>query len=82
NGFTDEERAKLLGHTPETNKRFYSFPTRDYLERARSRLDGPSEEVSLFTPSGLTSNLIIFEKEKSQRSAKSKAFPQINSKSR
>jgi integrase len=38
-GFNAEERAKLLGHSAETNQRYYSFARKDFYEDALERLE-------------------------------------------
>jgi integrase len=60
-GFVPEERAALLGHSPETNQRFYSFAKKDFFEDALERLE-PSQE-----PSQTTEKIIDFNKVKKAR---------------
>ncbi|MCR4989760.1 MAG: tyrosine-type recombinase/integrase [Lachnospiraceae bacterium] len=67
-GFSDEERAALLGHSAETNKRFYSYPTSDYLEKARERLEDDEKEVLPRSHS----NIIAFNTKESRKPAKTR----------
>ena len=48
NGLPAIERAKLLGHSVETNLKYYSYAPKDYLENARNILNQAS--VSLREP--------------------------------
>ena len=39
NGISEADRAKLLGHSVETNLRHYSYAKKDYIDNARAILD-------------------------------------------
>lgn len=62
-GFTVSERAYLLGHSVDTNQRFYSFVREESLDRIRDTLNQrPIHSQSL-------KNIVDFPKEKSLANA-------------
>ena len=97
-GISVADRAAMLGHSIETNLKFYSYAQKGYLSSVCDLLDENSERSPLVPPSaysedakiqdsyensdqkeplgtpGNPSNIILFNKEKSPRPAKSQAF--------
>ena len=70
NGVAATDRAKLLGHSVETNLRFYSFAQKDYVDKVRDVLEDSSNtgEVAFLDNKGAFFT-INFEKEKSPQTA-------------
>ncbi len=68
-GLPVTERARLLGHSVETNLRYYSFAGKDSLDDICAILNG---EVEVSPRSH--QNIITFTNEKSSRTAYSRAF--------
>ena len=71
------ERARLLGHSVETNLRYYSYAAKDNLEDLRTLLNGersPESPKNQQVSPGSHLKVVNFEKAKSLRPAKSQAF--------
>ena len=68
NYFTSSERAFLLGHSPETNLKYYTNP------RKNATLNKFKEVFCDRSTLGLPKNVVSFDSKKSPRRAKSKAF--------
>lgn len=64
-GISTTDRAALLGHSVETNLKYYSFADKDYLEKARNILNGDIREP--FSSSREPFSTLKFEKKKSLR---------------
>ena len=62
-GLSVADRAKLLGHSVETNLKHYSFESRDYVDKARCILD-KKNEVYLF-PQKVYPKILRFKSSKS-----------------
>ncbi len=73
NGINEADRGKLLGHSAETNLKYYTYENRDYIEKARIILEN-NQKCSL-SDSKEHFQTIIFPKRKSLQSANCKAFP-------
>ena len=68
NNFTSSERAFLLGHSPETNLKYYTNP------RKNATLNKFKEVFCDRSTLGLPENVIPFDNKKSPRTANSQAF--------
>jgi hypothetical protein len=68
-GLPVTERARLLGHSVETNLRYYSFAGKDSLDDICAMLNGEIE-----VSPGSHQNIVTFTNEKSSRTAYSRAF--------
>ena len=68
-GLPVTERARLLGHSVETNLRYYSFAGKDSLDDICAILN---EEIEV-SP-GSHQNIVTYTNEKSSRTAYSRAF--------
>ena len=58
-------RAALLGHSIQTNLKYYSFAQKDHVENAREILDSINNDA-LRTPKGPHNIISFSEKEKPQ----------------
>nr|MCR5311683.1 site-specific integrase [Lachnospiraceae bacterium] len=61
-GISPADRAAMLGHSIETNLKYYSFAQKGYIDSVRAILDSADEQG---TP-GDPTNLIFFEKQKAR----------------
>lgn len=61
------ERARLLGHSVETNLKYYSFERKDYVYRAKDLLNGVQKTSE---PLPNPKNMIFFEKKKNREACK------------
>ena len=61
-GISPADRAAMLGHSIETNLKYYSFAQKGYIDSVRALLDGESDQG---TP-GNPSNLIFFDNKKAR----------------
>lgn len=66
-GISVADRAKLLGHSVETNLKHYSYAKKDYLENARDLFNNSSDPVK--EPQGNPNDTIPFRKIKSPQTA-------------
>jgi integrase len=73
-GISPADRAAMLGHSIETNLRFYSFAHKDYISNVRAKLDGDDpEDFSRFesnfseSTQANPSKIIIFTQKKSSK---------------
>ena len=69
-GVSVADRAAMLGHSIETNLRYYSFAQKDYLENVRALLDADEEEGTQGNPG----NLVSFPQKKSSETLISQHF--------
>ena len=49
-GISVTDRAAMLGHSIETNLRYYSFAQKDYLDNVRAILDSDCDDFSEGSP--------------------------------
>lgn len=73
-GISPADRAAMLGHSIETNLRFYSFAQKDYISNVRAKLDGDDPDgydaPSAKTPEQIQADpkkIIIFPQKKSSK---------------
>lgn len=69
-GVSVADRAAMLGHSIETNLRYYSFAQKDYLENVRALLDADEEEGTQGNPG----NVVSFPQKKSSETLISQHF--------
>ncbi|MBO4461623.1 MAG: tyrosine-type recombinase/integrase [Lachnospiraceae bacterium] len=75
-GVSVADRAAMLGHSIETNLKFYSFAQKGYLENVRILLD--SEDVPFEGTLREPQNVIIFPQKESPRMLKYQRFQALN----
>lgn len=61
-GFTVAERAELLGHSIETNLRYYSYAKKSHLQDAKTRLDSGFEDCEVSRDTSGTPKIVQFTK--------------------
>ena len=74
-GFTEAERARMLGHSVETNRKYYTFDkSTQYMDEKTNRLNQFNAKNNNMAPHGTSKIIDIETKKESQESAKFKAF--------
>lgn len=68
-GISAADRAAMLGHSIETNLKYYSFAQKDYLDNVRELLDSRGNTLPQGTP-GEPQNILIFPKKESLKALK------------
>ena len=69
NGIPETDRARLLGHSVQTNLSYYSYANRDYLEAARDKLNAASDQKGSVSAKKEVFQVIDFTKRKSSQAA-------------
>ena len=75
-GISAADRAAMLGHSIETNLKYYSFAQKDYLDNVRALLDSVTGDEPAETQGtlGNPSNVINFPKKESPERLNYQAF--------